>query len=108
MSRTSPSSHFNRPSNQNTSHKNDIKGKSLKRDNKNKGLEFPKVSSTCYKCQSYEHLAASCPNLVRITIIDGIPIEATEPNSNVYIFEGEDSETDEEPTSDNVDLNYIN
>jgi len=26
----------------------------------------------------------------------------------VYIFKGEDSETDEEPTSDDVGLNYIN
>jgi len=34
--------------------------------------------------------------------------EATEPDFDVYIFEGEDYETDEEPTSDDVGLNCIN
>jgi len=110
VSRTFASSQFNRPSAQNPSHKDDIKGKSLKWDNRNKGSEFPKVSFTtkCYKCQCYGQLAASCSNLVRITIIDVTPTEATEPDSDVYIFEEEDSETNKEPTGDYIDLNYIN
>jgi len=41
--RTSSSSQFNKPSTQNPPHKNNIKGKSLERDNKSKGPEFPKV-----------------------------------------------------------------
>ena len=56
----------------------------------------------------FEYLVASCPSLVRITIIDGTPTEATESDSDVYIFEGEDSETHEEPTSKDVGLNCIN
>ena len=79
MSRPFPSPQPNRSSTQTPSHRNDIKGKSLEWDNKNKGLEFPKVSFTikCYKCQCYVHLDANCPGLSRITIIDGTPIEAT-------------------------------
>jgi len=88
----------------------DVKDKNLERDNRNKGPESSKVSSTtkCYKCQGYRHLAASCPSLVRVTIINGTPTEATESNSNVYIFKGEHYEADEEPTSDDVGLNCIN
>ena len=79
-----------------------FKGKSLERDNRNKDLESSKVSFTikCYKCQGYRHLAASCRSLVT-------PIEATKSDSDVYIFKGEDSEIDEEPTSD-AGLNCIN
>ena len=99
-----------RSSTQTPSHRDDIKGKSLERDNRNKGPDSSRVSSTtkCYKCQGYGHLAASCPSLVKITIIDRIPTEATEPDSDVYIFEGGDSETDIKPTSDDVGLNCIN
>jgi len=46
--------------------------------------------------------------IVRITIIDGTPIEATESDSDVYIFKGEDFETDEEPKNDDFGLNCIN
>jgi len=100
----------NRSSTQTASYRNNIKGKILERDNKNKGPKFSKVSSTtkCYKHQDYGHLAANCPSLLRITIIDGTPIEATKSDSDMYIFNGEDSETDEEPTSDKVGLNCIN
>jgi len=73
-------SQFNKSSTQTLSHRNNIKGKSLERDNKNKGLELLKISSTikCYKCQGYKHLATSCPSLIKITIIDGIPTKVTE------------------------------
>ena len=110
MSRPSPSPQSNRSSTQTPSYKNDIKGKSLEQDNKNKSFEFLKVSFTtkCYKYQAYEHLAASCSSLVRITIIDGTSTEVNDPDSYVYILEGEDSKTDEEPTSDDVNLNCIN
>ena len=60
------------------------------------------------KFHNYEQLAASCPSLIRITIIDGTLTEVIESDSDVYIFKREDSETDEEPTSDNVGLNCIN
>ena len=110
MSKTFFSSQFNRPSTQNSSHKDDIKGKSLERDNRNKGPMFLKVSSTtkCYKCQGYEHLATNCFRLIRITIIDRIPTEATESGSEEYIYDPGNVETDEEPTSDDVGLNCIN
>jgi len=86
VSRSSSSPQLNRSSTQTPSHKNDIKGM-LERDNKNKSPELFKVNSTtkCYKCQGYGH--ASCPSLVRITIIDGTSTEATELDSDVYIFE---------------------
>ena len=53
-------------------------------------------------------LSCQFPRLVRITIIDGTTIKATKPDFDVYIFEGEDFETDEEPISDDVGLKYIN
>ena len=110
MSRHSSSPQPNRSSTQSLPHRNDIKGKSLEWDNKNKSLEFLKVSFTtkCYKCQCYRHLAASCFSLIRITIIDETPTEATEPDSDVHIFKGEEEETDEEHTSDDVGLNCTN
>ena len=99
-SRPSPSPQPNRSSTQTSSLRDDIKGKNLEQENRNKGHESSKVSSTtkCYKCHGYGHLAASCPNLDRITIINGTPTEATESDSDVYIFKGEeDSETDKDP-----------
>jgi len=50
----------------------------------------------------YRHLAASCPSLVKITIIDGTPTEAIELDSEEYIYDPGDAETDEEFTSDDV------
>jgi len=71
---------------------------------------FPKLvqQQSATHVDVYGHLAASWPSFVRITIIDGIYIEATEPDSDLYIFEGEEEETDEELTSDDVGLNCIN
>ena len=110
MSRPSPSFQPNKSSTQTPSHKDDIKGKFLERDNINKGPESSKISSItkCYKCQDYGHLTVSCLSLVRITIIYEIPTEATESDSDVYIFKGENSKTDEKPTSGDVCLNCIN
>jgi len=81
-----------------------MKGKSIERDNRNKSPGSSKVNSK----QGYWHLAASFSSLVKITIIDGTVTEATESDSDVHIFKGEDSETDKEPTSDDVGLNCIN
>ena len=80
MSRPSPPSQPHRSSTQTPSHRDDIKGKSLERDNRNKGLDSSTLSSTikCYKCQGYGHLAVSCPSLVKITVIDGTLIEASD------------------------------
>ena len=107
VSKPSPPSQPHRSSTQTSSHRDDIKGKSLEPDNRNKGPDSSKVSSTikCYKCQCYGHLAANCPSLA---IIDGTLTEATEPDSDVYIFKGEEDSGDEEPTSDNIGLNCIN
>ena len=68
----------------------------------------PEFSSTtkCYKCQGYGHLAANCRSLVRITIIDGTPTEATESDSDEYTYH-QDVETDDESSSDDVGLNCI-
>jgi len=70
----------NRSSTQTPSYRNDIKGTNLEWDNRDKGSESSKVSSRtkCYKCQGCGHLAASCPSLVRITIIDRTHTEAIE------------------------------
>jgi len=110
MFRHSPFPQPSRSSTQTTLHRNDIKDKSLERDNKSKGPEFLKVSSTtkCYKCQGYEHLATNCPSLIRITIINETPTEATESDSEEYIYDPGDVETDEESTSDDVGLSCIN
>jgi len=110
MSRPSLSPQPNRSSTQIPSHRDDIKGKNLELDNRNKGLKSSKVSFTTkfYKFQDYGHLAVSCHSLVRITIIDETLTEVTELDSDVYIFKWEDSETGEEPTSDDIGLNYIN
>ena len=51
---------------------------------------------------------ASCPNLVRITIIDGTLIEATESDFEEYIYDPGNVETDKKPTSDDIGLNCIN
>ena len=51
-------------------------------------------------------MAASCSNLVKITIIDGTPIEATESDSDEYTYHP-NVETDVESSSDDVDLNCI-
>jgi len=77
------------------------------RDNRDKGPEFPKVSSTtkCYKYQNYGHSTANCPSLVRITMIDGTSTEANESDSKEYIYNPGNVEIDEEPTSDDVSLN---
>ena len=40
--------------------------------------------------------------------MDETPTEATASESDVYIFKGEDSETDEDLISDDVGLNCIN
>ena len=81
---------------------------SLERDNENKGPDSFRVSSTtkCYKYQGYGHLAASCSSLVKITIFDGTPTEATESDSNQYTYHS-DIETDNESSSDDVGLNCI-
>jgi len=73
------SSQPHRSSIQTPSHRDDIKGKSLEPDNRNKVPNSSRVSSTtkCYKCQGHGHLAASCHSLVKITIIDGTHTEAT-------------------------------
>jgi len=75
VSRPSLYPQLNRSSTQTLSHRDDIKSKGPEQHNKNKGPESSKVSSTikCYKCQDYGHLAANCPNLIRITIIDERP-----------------------------------
>ena len=90
VSRPSPSSQSRRSSTQTLSDRDDIKGKSLERDNINKGPDSFRVSSTikCYKCHGYGYLAASCPSFISTTIIDGIPTEATDSDSDVYIFRG--------------------
>jgi len=102
--RTSSSSQFNRPSSQNPPHRNDIKGKCIERENKSKDSEFFKVSSTtkCYKFQGYEHLAVSCPSLIKITIIDGTPIKTTESGSEEYTYYPKSVEI-----GDDVGLNCI-
>ena len=109
MSRPFPSFQPNSSSIQIPLYRDDIKGKSLEHHNRNKDPDSFRVSSTtkCYKCQGYGHLAVNCPSLVRITIIDETPTEATKSDSNVYIFKGKDFEIDEEPTSDDG-LNCIN
>ena len=110
VSKPSSSPQPNRSSTLTHSHRNDIRGKSLERNNKNKGSEFPKVSFTikCYKCQCNGHLSANCPSLVGITIIDGTRTEATESDSEEYICGLGDAKTYEEFTSDDVGLNCIN
>jgi len=105
--RPSPSFQPHRFSTQAPSHRDDIKGKNFKRDNWNKGPDSSGVSSTtkCYKCQGYGHLAASCPTLVKITIIDGTPTEATESDSDEYTHHSD--VTDDESSGDDVGLNCI-
>jgi len=108
LSRPSPSSQPHRSNTQTPSHRDDINGKSLERGNINKSPDSSRVSSTtkCYKCQGYGHLAASCPSLVKITIIDGPPTEATESDSNEYTYHPYVG-TDDESSSDDVGLNCI-
>jgi len=108
VSRPSPPFQPHRSSTQAPSHKDDIKGKSLERDNINKGPDSSRVSFTtkCYKCQGYGHLAASCPSLVKVIIIDGTPTETIESDSDEYTYHP-DVETDDESSSDDVSLNCI-
>ena len=97
MSRPFPFSQPYRSSIQTPPQKNDIEGKNLERDNINKGPDSSRVSFTtkCYKCQGYGHLAASCPSLVKVIIIDGTPTETIESDSDEYTYHP-DVETDDE------------
>jgi len=52
-------------------------------------------------------LAASHPSLVKITIKDGTPTEATESGSKKYTYHADVLETDDESSSDNIGLNCI-
>ena len=83
MPRRSPSFQPHKSNTQTPSPRDDIKGKSFERDNRHKGPDSSRVSSTtkCYICQGYGHLAASYPNLIRITIINGTLTEATKSDS---------------------------
>jgi len=106
--RPSPSSQPHRSSTKIPSYSDDIKGKSLERDNRNKGPDSSRVSSTskCYKCQDYGHLTTSCFSLIKITIIDGTPTETTESNSDEYTYHP-DVKGDDESSSNDVGLNCI-
>jgi len=55
---------------------------------------------------AYGHLAASYLSLVKITILDGIPTEATESDSYEYTYHP-DVKTDDESLNDDVGLNCI-
>ena len=60
---------------------NEIKIKSDNNKIKTTEKDFSKISLTtkCYKCQGYRYIAANCPNLFKIVINDGVPIEAHKP-----------------------------
>ena len=64
VSKPSPPSQPHRSSSQTPSHRDDIKGNSLERDNRNKGPDSFRVSFTAkyYKCQGCGYLAANCPS----------------------------------------------
>jgi len=108
MPRRSPSFQPHKSNTQTPSPRDDIKGKSFERDNRHKGPDSSRVSSTtkCYICQGYRHLATNCPSLVKITIIDGTPTEVTESDSDEYTYHP-DVETDDESSSDNIGLTAL-
>ena len=80
MFRTSFSSHFNKPSIQSSSRKNDFKGKRSDDRSKNPeqtSLKFS-ASTKCYRCQDYGHIAANGSSEMKIIFVNGAPIQAPE------------------------------
>jgi len=89
----------------------DTKGESV--ENKGNGVdeEFSKLTPTIkyYKCQGYRHVAANCPTLIKIVLINGEPEVVSESESEKYIFRGEEEEfdIDDDTTGDIIGLNCI-
>ena len=74
-----PSAQRYRSSTHPTPDRNDLKGKSLNGTTKIKSNFFKiNTNAKCYKCQGYDHMAINYPSLIKISIIDGAPIEAFE------------------------------
>jgi len=63
----------------------------------------------CYKCQGYGHVAANCPNSVKIALINGEPEVVSESESDKFIFRGEEEESDidDETAGNNIGLKCI-
>ena len=120
MSRTSSSSQFNKFSTPSSSWKNDFKNKN--RDDRRKPSKQNSskisVSTKCYRCQSYWHVAANCGNEIEITFIDGDPIKTLDSDSKSFAYhpnleKSDDSEYNQEGFDDECNcirpalLNYI-
>ena len=110
----SPSGQYpNRFQCQTFTHIADAKGKNI--ENKGNGVdkEFSKLTPIikCYKCQGYGHVAANCPTLVKITLLNGEPevVSESESESEEFIFqrEEEESDMDDDTTGDSITLNCI-
>ena len=92
--------------------KTNTNGKSVEKDTNDKGIEkeSSKVNLTtkCYKCQSFGHIAANCSNLIKITFVNGVLVAKSESNSDEFVYqEKEDSDIDEEIIGDGVGFNCI-
>jgi len=61
----------------------------------------------CYKCQGYEHVAANCPTLVKIALVNGKHEVVSESESEEFIFQEEESDMDDDTTGDSIGLNCI-
>ena len=86
------------------------KGKSIKNKGKDTDREFSKLTPIikCYKCQGYGHVAANCPTPVKIALVNGEPEVVAESESEEFIFQGEEEESDmDDDTGDSIGLNCI-
>ena len=43
------------------------------------------LTTKCYKCQGWGHVAANCPSSFKIDINDGVPIETPKPSSIISL-----------------------
>ena len=109
--KSTSSQYPNRFQAQASNHKMDAKGKNVEDIGKSIEKDFSKVSPTmkCYMRQVYGHVTANCSSPVKIVIINGMPIAEPEPESDVFTYQPDkvESNNDEEITGDDVCLHCI-
>jgi len=62
-----------------------------------------------YRCQGYGHVAANCPSEMKITFINGVPIQASESDDDEVTYHldiNEDDDSDYDQEGSYAECNY--